>query len=384
MRIPPCRYDNAVAEQLNRKDQPILIGGLGPLTTPGIPQAGEELRAGMELAIEDVNRAGGVLGQQLELRFADTRGTPSLGEPAALALQAEGASVLLGEYHSVVADAIAAATWHEIPFICSSAVLDSITARRSPWVFRICPPQSRGWHLFARYIVNAGYRRVVILIQPNVYWLRGAGILRDHLEKSFLEVVKVDVDAEGGSNVDLASVLADSVRPAIALLLIGYPEPLRSVVAQLPDDPGLADIRFGDPAGRTIFTDWSANAGQIPGTVPFLCYLDPSSLTPKGTRFVAAYRLRLGRDPSFVAFEAYDSVLTFAGAARQAGSTDGDRLAQALREASVDGTRARISFETEDQGAVHQQWRGGPLCVAVYDRPGPSLTSLKVLLTPEG
>jgi ABC-type branched-subunit amino acid transport system substrate-binding protein len=377
-------YDGAVTQPLIGKGRSILVGGLGPLTTPGIPQAGAELRTGMKIAIDDINRAGGLLGQRLELRFADTQGIPAFGEAAAKALQAQGASVLLGEYHSVVADAISAAPWHEVPFICSSAVLDSITARRCSWVFRICPPQSRGWQLFARFILEAGYRRVVSLIEPNAYWSAGAGIIRNHLGQSGSEVVEFEVDAEGRfADVAVASVLSESPRPLMVLLLIGYPEPLRSVVARVRRESRLADLTLGDPAGRTIFPDWSATVGQVPADVPFLCYLIPSGLAPKGREFLAAYRQHLGRDPSFVAYEAYDSVLTFAEAARQAGTTDGDQLAQALRKVSVDGTRSMISFETDDEGVVHQQCQSGPLCVAAHDRAEQSLSSLKVLLTAE-
>jgi ABC-type branched-subunit amino acid transport system substrate-binding protein len=173
------------------------VGGLGPLTKPGIPMAGAELRAGMKIAIDHINRAGGVLGRELELRFADTRGTPSAGEAVAKSLQAQGASVLLGEYHSIVADSIAAARGCEIPFICSSAVLDSVTARRSPLVFRICPPQSQGWQLFAHHILDGGYRRVVFLIEPNAYWSSGAEIIRNQLGESSSEVIEVEMGARG-------------------------------------------------------------------------------------------------------------------------------------------------------------------------------------------
>lgn len=361
--------------------RPILVGGLGPLTTPGIPQAGEELLTGMELAVDLISRAGGLLGRPLELRFADTRGIPAAGEALAQSLQAEGASVLLGGYHSVVADAISASTWLQVPFICSSAVLDSITARRSPLVFRICPPPSRGWRLFARYIEEAGYRRVVSLIEPNIYWSSGARIIRWSLTKSTSELVEIEIARQGDVSPAVAEILSYLSPRLLILLLVGYPEPLRSLVAGLRQELPDAGIALGDPAGRTIFTTWNETVGHVYGSVPFLCYLIPSRLTPTGKEFVAAYRKRVGRDPSFVAFEGYDSVLAFAEAVRRAGTPDADELVQALRDVSIDGTRATISFGTEDEGVVHQQWQSAPLCVAAYDGPEQSLSSLKVLAT---
>jgi ABC-type branched-subunit amino acid transport system substrate-binding protein len=200
---------------------------------------------------------------------------------------------------------------------------------------------------------------------------------------SNLEVVEVGIGRPADVSLAVAKVVSNLTRGLLILLLVGYPEPLRSVVAQLRQQSRLRDITLGDPAGRAIFTNWNETVGQVSGTVPFLSYLIPSRLSGRGNQFIAAYRRRIGRDPTFVAFEAYDSVLVFAEAARRAGTADSDELAQALRKVSVDGTRARISFDTEDHGVVHQQWRSGPLCVATYDRGEQSLSSLKVLLPAE-
>jgi ABC-type branched-subunit amino acid transport system substrate-binding protein len=183
----------------------------------------------MDLAVDQINGTGGLFGRPLELRFSDTRGIPAVGEGAARDLHAQGASVLLGEYHSVVADAISASTWLQIPFICSSAVLDSITARRSPWVFRICPPQSRGWGLFARYVQEAGFRRIVSLVEPSPYWNSGAGIIRRVLTASNVEVVEVEIGRQGDVNQAVAKVLSNLSPRLFILLLVGYPESVRSV-----------------------------------------------------------------------------------------------------------------------------------------------------------
>ena len=60
----------------------IRIGGLGPLTLPGIPWAGRELKDGMSLAVQQLNGSGGVLGRQLTLLFEDTHGRPEAGVAA--------------------------------------------------------------------------------------------------------------------------------------------------------------------------------------------------------------------------------------------------------------------------------------------------------------
>lgn len=161
----------------------IRIGGAGPLSPPGIVWAGRELLAGMEIGVQDVNSRGGIGGRPLELLFEDTSGVPAAGVEALERLRSGGACALVGEFHSVVADAVAKrADRAHFPFLCSSATLDAITSRRSPYVFRLAPPQSHGWRVYADFLLERGFRHVIEIIREDVYWNGGAAVLRRHLE----------------------------------------------------------------------------------------------------------------------------------------------------------------------------------------------------------
>ena len=54
----------------------IQIGALVPLTRPGWVEAGQHLLAGLELAVREVNDAGGIAGRPLELVIRDTAADP--------------------------------------------------------------------------------------------------------------------------------------------------------------------------------------------------------------------------------------------------------------------------------------------------------------------
>lgn len=106
---------------------PILIGALAPLSPPGWVEAGRHLLAGIELAVADVNEAGGIDGRLLELLVRDTAADPQRAASAVDELAGLGVVALAGEYHSVVARAAAAkADALRLPFLCSSAVLDAL------------------------------------------------------------------------------------------------------------------------------------------------------------------------------------------------------------------------------------------------------------------
>src|SRR5215472_13471719 len=109
-------------------DRAIRVGGVMPLSRPGFLEAGRHLKAGLELAVADVNGLGGVGGRPLELLVRDTGAGPAKAVAIVDELHKDGVAAIAGEYHSVVARAIAArATQLGLAFVCSSAVLDSLT-----------------------------------------------------------------------------------------------------------------------------------------------------------------------------------------------------------------------------------------------------------------
>jgi ABC-type branched-subunit amino acid transport system substrate-binding protein len=145
-----------------KERETIRIGGLGPLTLPGIPWAGRELKDGMSLAVQQLNGSGGVLSNELTLLFEDTHGRPEAGIAAVQRLLDDRVHAFAGEFHSVVADAVVDPVQRSgLPFVCASATLDSITARRLGFVFRLAPPQSYGWAIYADFLASEGFQHVV-------------------------------------------------------------------------------------------------------------------------------------------------------------------------------------------------------------------------------
>jgi ABC-type branched-subunit amino acid transport system substrate-binding protein len=152
-------------------DRAIRVGGVMPLSRPGFLEAGRHLKAGLELAVADVNGLGGVGGRPLELLIRDTGAGPAEAVAIVDELHKDGVAAIAGEYHSVVARAIAArATQLGLAFVCSSAVLDSLTDEPSRWVARLAPAQSHCWRVYAEFLVRVGYRRVALISQPDRYW----------------------------------------------------------------------------------------------------------------------------------------------------------------------------------------------------------------------
>ncbi len=352
----------------------VQIGALVPLTRPGWVEAGHHLLAGLELAVGDVNEAGGIAGRPLELVVRDTAADPQRATAAVDELARLGVAALAGEYHSVVARTAAArGDALGLPFLCSSAVLDALTEQPTDWVARLAPAQSHGWQVYADFLLGAGHRRIAVAAEPSVYWAAGTRILRDYLAARGGTVI--ELDARALAPAAMCDELAGN-RATALLLLTGYPEPAASIVTAVRHDQRLAEIMIGAPAGQPEFPGWARLLGSDGAAIPFLRYR-PERLSPLGARVETALRDRLAEAPSFVAFEGYDTVTVLAGVLSSDGA-DRARTAGSWPRVAVEGTRGQIQF-SRTPGISVWQWAWPP--VQVVDRDPAEPDRFRVLHT---
>jgi len=324
------------------------------------------LLAGLELAVRDVNDAGGIVGRPLELVIRDTAGDAQRAAAAVDELTRLGVAAFGGEYHSVVARAAAAkADALGVPFLCSSAVLDALTEEPTEWVARLAPAQSQGWQVYADFLLGAGHSRIAVATEPSVYWASGAAILRDYLSPRGGTVIELDVRVLDPTAV--CDELVDSCSTAL-LLLVGYPEPAVSIVKSVRHDQRLAEVMIGAPAGQPEFAEWSKLLGEDSVAIAFLRYL-PERLSPFGVRVETALRERLAETPSFVAFEGYDTVVVLAELLRLHGPRRA-RVAEAWPSVTLEGTRGQIQF-SRTPGISVWQWAWPPIQVVDRDPARP-------------
>ena len=334
----------------------VRIGALAPLTAPGWVEAGRHLLAGLELGVRDVNEAGGILGRAVELVVRDTAADPARAAAAVDELARLGVAALAGEFHSVVARAAAGrADALGLPFLCSSAVLDELTEQPTDWVARLAPAQSRGWRIYADFLLGAGHSRIAVAAAPSLYWAAGTRILREHLAPRGGTVVELDMGAPSVCDELVAS------RATALLLLVGHPEPAVSIVRSVRRDQRLAGLLIGAPAGQPEFSEWARSLGDDGAAIPFLRYL-PERLSPLGVRVEAALRERLAEAPGFVAFEGYDTIAVLAQLLGAPG--------RAWSRVSVHGTRGRMGF-SRTPGISVWQWAWAPIQVADRDPARP-------------
>jgi branched-chain amino acid transport system substrate-binding protein len=110
---------------------------------------------------------------------------------------------------------------------------------------------------------------------------------------------------------------------------------------------------FGVSSQATNSSFWNDTNGAVEGVL-YQAFSGPGvAVTPKTLPFVAAFNKRYGNNPSYCGYTAYDEVYYLADAFKRAGSTDPDKLVDALEQTDYVGTIGRIQFKGKDTPNPH-------------------------------
>ncbi|MFM9973503.1 MAG: ABC transporter substrate-binding protein [Beijerinckiaceae bacterium] len=127
---------------LRAQAAPVKIGILQPVTG-GLAQDGEYGRLGAEIALNEINTAGGIKsmgGAKLQMVFGDARSNPEGGTAEVERMQSEGVTAIVGGFASpIVLAASQAASRYDIPYIVDVGVSDQIVNRGLKNTFRFGP-----------------------------------------------------------------------------------------------------------------------------------------------------------------------------------------------------------------------------------------------------
>src|SRR6202049_444548 len=110
---------------------------------------------------------------------------------------------------------------------------------------------------------------------------------------------------------------------------------------------------FGISAQATNSSFWNDTNGAVEGGLYQAVSGPGVAVTPKTLPFVNSFRAKYGNFPSYCGYTAYDEVYYLADAFKRAGSTDSDKLVDALEKTDYVGTIGRIQFKGKDSPNPH-------------------------------
>ncbi|MCK4473350.1 MAG: ABC transporter substrate-binding protein, partial [Anaerolineae bacterium] len=326
----------------------ITIGATVPLSPPGSVSGGEAMKVALEIAADEINAAGGVLGMPIQLIISDTAGTPELGEEAMDYFAQIGVAGVVGEYHSAVGLPMAEkAHEHHIPVIFAETWSDNITASGYGEIFRIAPASSMVADLRPNYVAEIGFDNVVIMTEDSSYGNAAAAAMKSRLGEKGI-----------ASQTFTATVGTTYFRPVISEIQALDPTP-QAVIVLLTGSSSFIFEQQAAEAGLAPSADTVCIANQVAGwaegfwqNVPDGNYcvfqrvgIVPAHYHDRTWAFATEYMSRTGK--TFVesyAMEGYDSLIIMANAISRAGSTDPDAIIVAIETTDLVGAQGRYYF----------------------------------------
>jgi branched-chain amino acid transport system substrate-binding protein len=351
--------------------QPVTIGILSPLTG-GAAGTGQAQKAGFELALEEINAAGGVLGEPLEIIIEDTQANPQTALAAFEKLMTEDEVAFIGGgYSSGVTLALVESfkTFQPVVTWIGGAVsgvgidgFDGIeeTLGSEEFFFHIHPWDYHNTAAAAGFIASSGVQTVALLHEDSAFGGPGAATAEALLEQQGVEVLLREAFKStlfGGTGDFRAAINKAKSTGADMLFWIGYDSdvvPMSSQIRELNYQP--AQI-FGSPPGwPSGFAD-SREAQCVTGLIGFL----PNLPTPEAQAFTRGYQQMHGTAPdNYMAALAHAQLWAYADAINAAGTTDQAAVIEALEQGTFRSPAGDWSFGpseiSEHQGFDDDLW----------------------------
>jgi branched-chain amino acid transport system substrate-binding protein len=290
-------------------------------------------REGVDLAVAEINAAGGVLGRPVRVRYVDDDAAVDRARLVAQELVADPAvAAVVGHLHSYTT--LPAAAIYErggLLLLAPSATDPALTARGYRRVFRTTPSSDAiGAHV-ADAVAQQGHRRVLLCYVDSDYGRALANAVERRGTEQGLEVVlRQSYSADLGAGPAQFRQMVAGWRSYVydAVVLAGEVPQAALLVAQARA-AGVSVPIYGSDAMAVPALVHVGGAAVEGVRVPtrFL----PEDASPSGRRFVEQFRARFGVVPDLGAAAAYDALHLWAAAVTHAGTAVPDSVATALR-----------------------------------------------------
>lgn len=324
--------------------------GMNLELTGGQAAYGNDSQKGAQLAVEEINKNGGVLGKKLELVPADNKSEPSEAAAAAQKLADEGVVTVIGPLTtSAMLAAVPIMDGAKVPSVTPSATnpkvtVDEKTGKVLPYVFQTCfidPYQGEVMANYAYKELNA--RKAVILIDNSSDYAKGLSkYFEDNFTKLGGEVLGSEAYLQKDTDFNATLTKIKALNPDF-VYVPGYYQEVGLILKQARamgmtmafgggdgwDSPTLSEIAGPDALVNaycsTLFTAEEGNK--------------------KSEAFIKAYQDKYSAVPSYFSALTYETVQLLAKALGNANSTEPDKVRDALEKVSdFEGLAGSMKF----------------------------------------
>ncbi len=321
----------------------VPVGAIEVLSGPNAAY-GVAIKAGLELALGEINAKGVLGGRKIDLTVEDSAGDK--GQAINAARKLIGRDHVVGIIGPTLSNEMFAAgpvaQERHVPIMGTSTTANGITAIGDD-VFRTSLPESDVIPVTLHYALAHGVKTIALMYaNDDAFSKSGFDVMKAAAEQAGLHVV--DIESFGSKDTDFSAQLTKirTLHPD-AVGISALVEPVAGVLL------GARQVGFGP---QTLFIGGngsnSPKLGEIAGkAADGLIVGSPwfvGKTTPQNEAFVAAFRKAYERDPDQFAAQAYDAMKIMAAAIDRAGAADPAKVRDALTQTEFDGVMGPFRF----------------------------------------
>jgi branched-chain amino acid transport system substrate-binding protein len=304
----------------------IQIATVGPMTGE-YAAFGQQMKAGAEQAVEDINKAGGVLGQKLVLTVGDDACDPKQAVSVANQMADKGVKLVAGHFCSSSSIPASKVYTEEGVLEISPASTNPKYTDEGSWnIFRVCGRDDQQGKVAGAYLAKEFKGQKIAILNDNSAYGKG---LADETAKA--------LHAAGGKEVlntaytpgekDYSSLVSRLKQAGVSVIYVGgYHTESGLIIRQAKEQGMMATLVGGDALVTKEFWQIAGDAGN--GTL--MTFPADPRLRKSATDVVAEFKAK-NIDPEGYVLYTYAAIQIWAEAAKKANSSDPKKVAAALK-----------------------------------------------------
>jgi branched-chain amino acid transport system substrate-binding protein len=335
-----------------------LLGGAGPVAAQNmikvgiiLPLTGEKAKFGeieknsFVLALNEINKAGGVKGKKIELLFEDDTGKPDVARSAAEKLLTKDNVIMLGGgYGSSETFAISGvAQQKKVPFLINTGSADKITEQKWNFVFRLNPPvseYSEAAESFFRDVAKP--KTAAILFENTLFGTSGSKEVEKSLKDLGIQVLLKEGYEHGAVDFKPLLIKVKNGNPDL-VYMISYVMDASLIMRQSMELDINPKLFVGGGAGFTL-PEFYQNAGKAAEGVFSADLWVPSLPYPGAMDYYKNYKKTYGKETEYHGAEAYAAMQVIADVLKRAKTFAPEDIRQALADTDLTTVFGKIKF----------------------------------------
>jgi branched-chain amino acid transport system substrate-binding protein len=324
----------------------IKVANLSPLSGP-VPTFGTSTTNGFNMAVEEWNAKGGVLGMKIVPVVEDSQCTADPAVNAAnKVIDQDGVKYIIGEVCSSASIPISLIAEEKkvvqiSPTSTNPNVTLNVDGSTKKYVFRACFIDPFQGLVMAKFATDKGFKKAFIMADQGNDYVRG---LADAFEASFVSFGGTVVGKENytGTDTDFSAILTKVAASGAEVLWLPDYYNVVNLVAAQAKEKGVTAVMMGGDGWDSADLDLVAADGGF-----YSNHYSPTDTRPIVVEWVKKYQSKYNSVPDALATLGYDATNLMLAAIEKAGVDDSTKVAEAMAGLSFEAVSGKVTFDAQ-------------------------------------